>query len=166
MGIPCSHMIEEAILTRGYLVLTDFHQHWHLATIREHDASSSKDTVSDQVPRPEVIEELHSMYASLAPQQQALMQERIRELVALQQGSVNDPAVAITRGRPRASNSRVAASSTRRDPSGFELAEGGRRRRVYTCGLCGRPGHNRNGCRRTGQDNDEEEEDTEGADDD
>ena len=159
MGIPCSHMIAEAILTRGYVVLTDFHPHWHLATITEgQHTDGSTDTDSDRVSRPEVIEELHSVLTTLPPQQQALLQEQIRQLFASQQGLVplNDPSISVTRGRPRVVDTRVAASSTRRDPSGFEMVGGDRRRRAYTCGLCGRPGHNRNGCQQRQQDTDEE----------
>ena len=73
------------------------------------------------------------------PHQCALLLQKLDEV--LETDTVRDPEVVHTRGRPAGTNE--STTSTRRQPSNFELTEGGNKRK---CGICKQEGHNRRRC--------------------
>jgi hypothetical protein len=75
--------------------------------------------------------------------QQIQVRQRIDELASGTLPPVNNPNITRQRGRPvGARNRQHNTSSTRRDPSGFELVE----RPARLCGRCRQPGHNIRSC--------------------
>ena len=144
MGIPCSHMIKELIRQNAVLKPEHFHSHWQLNIQVEMSTENSQQTFA------QAVSELTATYASLPPHRQRAVQEGVNILASIRRhpNYIQNPEQATrVRGRPQGSLARLeSGASTRRAPSGFEIAD--RRQRV--CGICGQAGHNRRTCSAAG----------------
>ena len=56
--------------------------------------------------------------------------------------ALQNPKIALTKGRPSGATNKRSTSSTKRDPSGFEFVE----QKVRQCTLCHQSGHNSRTC--------------------
>lgn len=91
--------------------------------------------------------QLSHRYVEMAPHQQMAVRKNLQEMLYFPSNLLQSPVrQERTRGRPsRATNRRTnETSSTRREPSGFELVQTGSADR--RCGLCRQSGHNSRTC--------------------
>jgi hypothetical protein len=153
------------------LTINDFHRQWwiHTYDVGEYAANNDMDGEMDgettvemdgettdemdiviadgqQVDHAEIrpaVQRLMNQYQQWPLHQQIQVRQRIDELASGTLPPVNNPNITRQRGRPvGARNRQHNTSSTRRDPSGFELVE----RPARLCGRCRQPGHNIRSC--------------------
>lgn len=140
MKLPCAHKLATYVETHTRVPLDDIDPQWHLTlepvseAVGEAGGEEGGGEELGEVGR--VVEGLVQTMGDLPPLSQRQFLNNVQQLVANATQIPLEPVRAVTRGRPRND------SSTRRNPSGFELAERPRRR----CGLCGQIGHNARSC--------------------
>jgi len=139
-GLPCAHDILELRQSGQNLTMDHIHQHWwlHGSTVPVQRNSGNQQEMLQQV-----MEGFSARYALMPIPQQQLVLQQITNLMEAPITQIQEPVTQRTRGRPPGTSNRPE-SSTRRDPSAFELVEANQRR----CGACGGVGHNRRTCPR------------------
>ncbi|KAI9914688.1 hypothetical protein PsorP6_007665 [Peronosclerospora sorghi] len=119
MGIPCAHAIAE-IPDGQKLQMSDFHQQWWLA--RQQPALIREPSRGESTIIP-MLTELETQYRHSESTEQYRMLESIDTILNVPLVTTQNPHLGRQRGRPRESTARHALqSSTRRDPSHFEVA--------------------------------------------
>ena len=149
MSLPCQHQIREMIANGQILRLWCFHPIWHLVN-EEYLTASRYQVVMNVEAESSGLEEIYQTITKtydLVPAHQK--QHILKQLLHLAgtPPRLENPCVESTRGRPSASSKgkRLNESSTRRDPSAFELVEASTRC-AQRCGICKETGHNRRAC--------------------
>ncbi|XP_062020172.1 uncharacterized protein LOC133736633 isoform X1 [Rosa rugosa] len=143
MGLPCVHMIKE--MNIEVLPINLIHKQWRIDTRsfgNDHHAS-----LDHEDPFSSLISEIKEKY-----EKQPLMQKEnsIRQLSQILGAScplIFEPTLQPHKGRPVGSNKRKETSSTKREPSYFEVVEKAPRK----CRGCGKIGHYRNKCPSLGE---------------
>ena len=133
MGLPCSHKLKELLDSNKSLTQEDFHPHWWVIKQHTMPPSSNSNSIS------QILSQMEARLQEAPPHQRGLLLEKFEEV--FEREIVRDPQVVHSRGRPAGSSE--SASSTRRQPSNFEVAETAERRK---CGICKQGGHNRRTC--------------------
>ncbi|XP_040368683.1 uncharacterized protein LOC121051006 isoform X2 [Rosa chinensis] len=130
MGLPCVHMIKE--MNIEVLPLNQIHMQWRIDTRsfpNDHHAS-----LDHEDPCATLLSEIKKKY-----EKQPIMQKEntIRQLSQVLGAScplIFEPTIQPHKGRPVGSNKRKETSSTKREPSHFEIVEKTPRK----CSGCGR----------------------------
>ena len=147
LGMPCAHVLRRHIRSGTQLAVDDFHRQWWLVgVIVEEDVVSEEQVVERFGVVENILSQLSSQYVGLAPHQQVAVRRTLQEMLDLPfHGPLSPLRQERTRGRPIGATNRRSNdnSSTRREPSGFELVRGAGDRR---CALCRQSGHNRRTC--------------------
>ncbi|POW13311.1 hypothetical protein PSTT_03808 [Puccinia striiformis] len=121
IGIPCAHKIKEILEAGESLSPEDFHDQWHLRYNPEY--------THDDEPELDFDKEMRNLTISLTneqPETQARLLEQIKKIAAGTHNAVpiQDPAVKInTKGRPSTLKKKTRSTSTRRNPSQFEISK-------------------------------------------
>jgi hypothetical protein len=140
IGLPCVHYMER--IQGAPLSIDDFHPHWRIDGFLGVENDVVVDTRIDGDIQP-VLDRFLQNYNGWGLPQQIQARQRIQELTLTRPMDLRNPVPRQGRGRPVGARNRPHdTSSTRRDPSGFEVAERVQRR----CGRCRQPGHNIRNC--------------------
>ncbi|GJZ04834.1 hypothetical protein Tco_0538109, partial [Tanacetum coccineum] len=121
MGLPCAHKIKD--WNQMALSLELIHPHWRIDTLslnREDCLENDGDTKFDKL-----LEELNSKYQAWPLNKKEYATSVINKLVN-ESDTLFEPVIQRPRGRPRKSKKNKGITSTRRDPSRFEIVESSR----------------------------------------
>lgn len=137
MGLPCAHTLRTLLDSNRPLLKENFHQHWWVVKepVRLPSLDQTPASFSD------VLRRIETRLHEAPPHQRPSMLQRLE--TALETEVVRDPEVVRTRGRPGRVSGQ-ATSSTRREPSSFEISGNSSDQRK--CGRCNKHGHNRRTC--------------------
>lgn len=143
MGLPCAHVMQERLEQNTGLNLEDVHEHWWIEGRPEPVPLEQVHEEEGQTLQ-QRWEDLGAQVSSLPALQREAILTRVSDTIQTQAVAVQNPEVVQrTRGRPVGARNRVG-SSTRRDPSQFEIAERGQGAR--RCRVCNETGHNSRTC--------------------
>jgi len=145
MGLPCSHKIANILKMKDVLELFHIHPHWY--TERSEGSITSTISAMKIKVQPESIDlalsNLRTSLLSWPEHQQKTALLKVLQLAEQRSMPIFDPVISRPKGRPVGSKNKPK-SSTKRDPSAFEIKEeeiSGRK-----CSLCKDSGHNKRSC--------------------
>ncbi|XP_077252639.1 PKS-NRPS hybrid synthetase cheA-like [Tasmannia lanceolata] len=141
MGLPCAHKIRYLLDERKVLFPSDVHSQWRIDDQAIDDMNCVKNSREEQMEK--IIGNLQDKYRKWPSSQQEIVLNQLSQVVNSSTPMLHEPNVQNPRGRPPTSKSRKTISSTRRDPSSFEIVEATRR-----CSICKGVGHNSRTCPR------------------
>ncbi|KAK9289908.1 hypothetical protein L1049_008069 [Liquidambar formosana] len=137
MGLPCAHRMRD--WKDGMLSLDVIHSQWRIDT--RSLTYIDKDVTNEEDEFKGLFYELEDKYKKWPLVQKENARETISQLVSVSQPLLFEPNVQPHKGHPLGSKKRKESSSTRRDPSKFEIVE--KRRK---CSICKGVGHNKSTC--------------------
>ncbi|PIA24917.1 hypothetical protein AQUCO_04100189v1 [Aquilegia coerulea] len=139
MGLPCAHMMR--CMKDRALQLSDIHPQWRIDKLSFEDGDIESNNETDDLTG--LFQKLEKSYHQWPIAQKEYAQAQLSQLINSSVPVVFDPPIHPHKGRPSNSNTKkVAVSSTRRDPSGFEIVEKSRK-----CSICHEVGHNSRTCK-------------------
>ncbi|CAB4388322.1 unnamed protein product [Rhizophagus irregularis] len=142
MGLPCAHYIQHLVNTSQGLTLDNIdniHKHWW---IQEYSLMQDENVFHREVTLQPILQNLQEKYQEWPEFQQKAAQETLNNMFNAPIMVLQNPKVVSTKGRPSGATNKRSNTSTRRDPSGFELVE----QRVRKCTHCHQSGHNSRTC--------------------
>ncbi|KAK9275113.1 hypothetical protein L1049_022372 [Liquidambar formosana] len=139
MGLPSAHKIKN--LKNKVLHLDDIHSQRRLDIRSFENAKAIQSNIEDQVKG--MIEEFQHKYQEWPLDKKEAARKQIFQLINSPSPLLNEPHVHSHKGRPSSSTNKRGKSSTRRDPSAFEIVENMRQ-----CSVCRGFGHNSRTCQR------------------
>ena len=134
MGLPCKHIIEDYLNNSQSLKLDDFNQHWWIY---------DQQTISEDIQNPlkQKWQDLTEQFQSWPAHQQATVLSQLTNIMN-EPIQLQNPQISRTRGYPIGALNNQQ-SSTKRNPSTFELVDNSNNRR---CSNCHQSGHNIRTC--------------------
>ncbi|KAM5575510.1 protein FAR1-RELATED SEQUENCE 5-like [Rosa sericea] len=136
MGLPCAHMIRE--MKFEALQLNSIHEQWRIDT-RSFDHGASLDD-GDEIGV--LLSEFKFKYERMPLTQKDNTKRKLTQFLGASLPLLLEPNVQPHKGRPLGSKNKKESSSTKRDPSAFEIMEEKSRK----CGHCQGGGHNIRTC--------------------
>ena len=138
MGIPCAHAIRQIPIGQEFRMV-DFHVQWWL-TGRQYAPVDEPDRYGLGIDP--VVTQVRTRYDQLAPAARIQLLGELGDLLDEPRIGIQNPQLVRTRGRSQGSTNRASESSTRREPSQFEVGQ----RRQRLCGKCRQAGHYSSTC--------------------
>lgn len=155
-GLPCWHTIRQFHLTEQQqpanrlgtyrqpicslpLNINQIHRHWHtkVPLPLHFGEQAPQPSVHERTTFPAIIEQLTACYDDAPAHMQAATEKQLTEIIIAGATShVLNPLQVVGKGRPKGAKNKKSASSTGRDPSGFELVPGGIAAPTRRCGCC------------------------------
>ncbi|XP_008221395.1 PREDICTED: uncharacterized protein LOC103321373 [Prunus mume] len=138
MGIPCGHMIKDMKIQ--VLPLNAIHNQWRMdARLFNNDQHGSLDDENDQINS--LLLDFKEKYEKLPILKKDDTKRQLSQFVGTSFPLIMEPKIQPHKGRPLGSKKRNESSSTRREPSKFEIVEKSRK-----CSVCKGVGHNKSTC--------------------
>ncbi|KAJ7950889.1 Protein FAR1-RELATED SEQUENCE 5 [Quillaja saponaria] len=151
MGLPCSHKIR--LLESEVLDLVDINQQWRLdmRSFSEYETQMNEDNQirgllenqsnenNNQIGG--LLKELQNKYEEWPLAHKEFVHNYLFELINEPIPSFHEPTITSHKGHPLNSKSKKESSSTKHDPSGYEIVDKKRK-----CGICKCSGHNSRTC--------------------
>ncbi|XP_021770208.1 protein FAR1-RELATED SEQUENCE 5-like isoform X3 [Chenopodium quinoa] len=138
MGLPCAHVMRR--MTNEDLKLDTIHYQWRMDNISLSKNGENQDVHGDRIDV--LVQELQLKYQQLPLTQKEGIRKQISQFVSPSSPLVLEPM--IRQSKTLGTNSRKKkkqSSSTKKDPSGFEMVE-----KVRRCNMCGNMNHDRRRC--------------------
>lgn len=137
MGIPCGHMIKDMKIQ--VLPLNAIHNQWKIDARLFNDQHASLDDENDQINS--LLLDFKEKYEKLPILLKDDTKRQLSQFVGTSFPLILEPKIQPHKGRPLGSKKRNESSSTRREPSKFEIVEKSRK-----CSVCKGVGHNKSTC--------------------
>ncbi|XP_052177632.1 uncharacterized protein LOC127791693 [Diospyros lotus] len=119
-GLPCAHEIAEFMVQGRPIPLSTVHPHWTRLQL----VQSAYDGVSSQVTIEPEIESIYKMFYSEPEPGKQVLKKKLREIVNPDTTSLQPPTMKVrTKGRPTSKKKIQIDTSTKRDPSLFEIVQ-------------------------------------------
>ncbi|XP_052179871.1 uncharacterized protein LOC127793130 [Diospyros lotus] len=119
-GLPCAHEIAEFMVQGRPIPLSTVHPHWTRLQL----VQSAYDGVSSQVMIEPEIESIYKMFYSEPEPGKQVLKQKLREIVNPDTTSLQPPTMKVrTKGRPTSKKKIQIDTSTKRDPSLFEIVQ-------------------------------------------
>ncbi|XP_030445922.2 protein FAR1-RELATED SEQUENCE 5-like [Syzygium oleosum] len=143
MGLPCAHEIRFRF--SDGLPLDIINLRWRLDTRSFLDGDITQNYEEDSFKQ--LLHELERKYQEWPLSKKEIVRKQIEHFIRASDTILYEPQITSHKGRPSSSKTKGEATSTKRDPSAFEIIE--KRKR---CGTCKCYGHNSRTCKSKGED--------------
>ena len=139
MGLPYAHKMVLSMMNKEILQLEDIHMQWRIDT---RSFSNTEGVVDDKKSQfDSVLQGLQEKYQKLPLVEQERVQNQILQVLNSPSPLLLEPVVQSRKTCLLKSKKRKNSSSTKRDPSAFEIIEKGRK-----CSICKVVGHDKRTC--------------------
>ncbi|KAL6548771.1 hypothetical protein OROGR_008537 [Orobanche gracilis] len=144
MGLPCAHMM--VLWKETSIPLGAIHSQWRIdmrsSLLVDNDVGDGDNELTG------LLSKLSDKYKKLPLVEREDTHEKISQLVSGSVPLIFEPNIQTSKGRPSGGKKRKVSSSTRREPSKFEIVESSRK-----CSICKGTGHNIRKCPMKGSNN-------------